>query len=114
MSAQGHNSELPRVLIDTAFGMPSGKEWNVATGPALQDALNRANRGDVIVHSMEELQADLEEWLAEYNRTCQVPVSTAMAKRRRRPSWIRFAWRGTKCWTRWCAQRRRRSLRRAA
>ena len=60
--------------------MPSGKEWNVATGPAL---LN-----------MEELQADLEELLAEHNRTRQVWVSTAMAKRRCRPSWIPFAWRG--------------------
>lgn len=47
--------------------------------PRLQDALKRANRGDVVVHNMEELQADLEEWLAEYNRTRQVPVSTAMA-----------------------------------
>lgn len=52
--------------------MPSGKEWNLATGPAL--------------HNTEELQADVEEWLAEYNRTRQVPVSTAMAKRRCRSS----------------------------
>ena len=35
-------------------------------------ALNSANRGDVIVHNMEELQADLKEWLAEYNGTRQV------------------------------------------
>ena len=59
--------------------------------------------------SLEELQADLEDWLAEYNRTRPHSGKYCMAKPRCRPSWIRFLWRGRRCSTVIFPPRRSRS-----
>ncbi len=40
--------------------------------------------------SLEQLQADLDDWLAEYIGHARTRASTAMARPRCRPSWIRF------------------------
>ncbi len=51
-------------------------------------------------------------WMGGWTSTighARTPASTAMARRPCRPSWIRFLWRGRKCWTQPSLQRRRRS-----
>ena len=50
-----------------------------------------------IYRTIDELQADLDAWIAEYNEVRPHRAAGASARRRCRPSLTRFPWRRRKC-----------------
>ncbi|MBO0859416.1 MAG: fibronectin type III domain-containing protein [Chloracidobacterium sp.] len=48
-SASQGAPELPRVFLNTGYIPPTGKTFNVAAGQSVQDAINQAQAGDVIM-----------------------------------------------------------------